>query len=212
MASGRGGGGGRPVEAGGTQPEELEPMIVDAVARPPGDVRDDGPQALVVDLVRPTAPGADDVVMVRWLAAHIGVLTTGQVEPLHRAQVLEHLQRPEDRRATDAKLARTGVPDELGSREVAVLVGDEGRDGPARLSQAIAGYVEGGDDRGGVSHGRQPTTSETESQRSRCDQRSRLCLGRFVIEAICVWCVTYAVTIVVGWVMATVAAWRTADR
>ena len=52
MASGRGGGGGRPVQAGGTQPEELEPMIVDAVARPPGDVRDDGPQALVVDLVR----------------------------------------------------------------------------------------------------------------------------------------------------------------
>ena len=37
-------------------------------------------------------------------------------------------------------------------------------------------------------------------------------LELFVIEAICVWCVTYAVTILAGWVIATVAAWRTADR
>ena len=33
-----------------------------------------------------------------------------------------------------------------------------------------------------------------------------------VIGAICAWCVMYAVTIVVGWVIATVAASRTADR
>ena len=37
-------------------------------------------------------------------------------------------------------------------------------------------------------------------------------LELFVIEAMCVWCVTYAVTIVAGWVIATIAAWRTADR
>ncbi len=33
----------------------------------------------------------------------------------------------------------------------------------------------------------------------------------FVIGAICVWCVTYAVTIVAGWVIAGAAAWLTAD-
>ena len=37
-------------------------------------------------------------------------------------------------------------------------------------------------------------------------------LELFVIEAICVWCVTYAVTIVAGWVVVTMAAWRTAER
>jgi uncharacterized membrane protein len=37
-------------------------------------------------------------------------------------------------------------------------------------------------------------------------------LELFVIEAICVWCVSYAVTIVAGWVVAGVAAWRTAER
>ena len=34
----------------------------------------------------------------------------------------------------------------------------------------------------------------------------------FVIGAICVWCVTYAITIVAGWVIASAAAWLTRDR
>lgn len=37
-------------------------------------------------------------------------------------------------------------------------------------------------------------------------------LELFVIEAICVWCVTYAVMIVAGWLAAAAAAWRTVDR
>ncbi len=36
-------------------------------------------------------------------------------------------------------------------------------------------------------------------------------LELFVIEAICVWCVSYAVTIVAGWVGAAAAAWRPID-
>jgi uncharacterized membrane protein len=36
-------------------------------------------------------------------------------------------------------------------------------------------------------------------------------LELFVIQAICVWCVSYAVTIVAGWMCAAVAAWRTSD-
>ena len=36
-------------------------------------------------------------------------------------------------------------------------------------------------------------------------------LELFVIEAICVWCVSYAVTIVAGWVATAVTAWTTAD-
>ena len=34
----------------------------------------------------------------------------------------------------------------------------------------------------------------------------------FVIGAICVWCVTYAITIVAGWAMAGAAAWLTSAR
>src|SRR3954452_5016292 len=36
-------------------------------------------------------------------------------------------------------------------------------------------------------------------------------LEPFVIEAICVWCVSYALTIVAGWVCAAFVAWRTSD-
>ena len=34
----------------------------------------------------------------------------------------------------------------------------------------------------------------------------------FVIGAICVWCVTYAITVVAGWAAACAAAWLTSDR
>lgn len=36
-------------------------------------------------------------------------------------------------------------------------------------------------------------------------------LELFVIDAICVWCVSYGVTIVVGWAIAALGAWRTSD-
>ena len=36
-------------------------------------------------------------------------------------------------------------------------------------------------------------------------------LELFVIEAICVWCVSYALTILAGWLGVTVVAWRTSD-
>jgi uncharacterized membrane protein len=34
-------------------------------------------------------------------------------------------------------------------------------------------------------------------------------LELFVIEAICIWCATYAVTVVAGWAVAALGAWRT---
>jgi uncharacterized membrane protein len=37
-------------------------------------------------------------------------------------------------------------------------------------------------------------------------------LELFVIHAICIWCVTYATTIVAGWGCATLAAWLISDR
>ncbi len=85
----------RPVPDGGlaglarrTQAEHLQPVVVDAIARPPGDVLDDGAQARVGDRIAPTAAGADDVVVVGGLAADVGVLARGQVEPFDRTELL----------------------------------------------------------------------------------------------------------------------------
>lgn len=36
-------------------------------------------------------------------------------------------------------------------------------------------------------------------------------LELFVIEAICVWCVSYAITIVAGWAIVAFTAWSTSD-
>jgi len=36
-------------------------------------------------------------------------------------------------------------------------------------------------------------------------------LELFVIEAICIWCVSYAITIVAGWVTVAFTAWSTSD-
>jgi hypothetical protein len=42
--------------------------------------------------------------------------------------------------------------DKLGGREVAVLIGDEGREGAPRFGQPVAGAVERGHDRSRVGH------------------------------------------------------------
>ena len=65
------------------------------------------------------------MVVVDRLAANVGVLARRQVESFDGAQLLEDLERPEDRRATDAEMPGAGLGDELGRGEVAVVVGDE---------------------------------------------------------------------------------------
>ena len=126
------------------------------IAGLPRDIADDGPKTGIVDLSGPTAARAHDVVVVGRLAADIGMLAGWQVEPLDGAELLEDLERPEDRRPADAELAGPrGLGDELGGGEVAVLVGDQRGQRPARLGQAVAGTVERGDDRGRVGHRRE---------------------------------------------------------
>ena len=147
------------LEAGGAQPEQLEPVLVHAKSRLAGDLADDRPEARVVDLVGPAAARADDVVVMDGIAADVGMLARRQVQALDGAEPLEDLERPEDRRSSDPESARPGLGDEIGGGEVAGLIGDERRERPARLGQAIAGAVERGDVVGRFGHGRETTTS-----------------------------------------------------
>ena len=71
-----------------------------------GDVTDHPAQAGVVDLGRPAAARADHVMVVDRLAADVGVLAGRQIDALDDAELLEDLERPEDRRPTDAEVAR----------------------------------------------------------------------------------------------------------
>ena len=90
--------------------------------------------------------------VVNGLAADIGVPTGREVDPLDDTEGGEQVQRPEDRRPTDPKVALAGVLDELGGGEVAVMAGDQLGHLPARLGEPIAGSIEGQDEGAGVVH------------------------------------------------------------
>ena len=81
------------------------------------------------------------------LAPDIGVLARRQIEAFDCAERLEDLERPEDRRPTDAEIARARCLEQAGRREVAVLVRDqfrEDRRGPVDRYPALSRAVTSG--------------------------------------------------------------------
>ena len=145
----RRGGGGTALagHAGWAQAKQLESVGIHAVAGAPGNLADDVLEAPVTDLVRASATRTDDVVVVGALADDVGVFPRRQVEALHRAECLEDLERSEDGGSTDPETFRASLRDELRSREMPVPAGDQRGQRPSRLRQAVAGPIEGRDDR-----------------------------------------------------------------
>ena len=82
--------------------------------------------------------------MMGRLAAYVGVLTRRQVQPFDGAELRQDIERPEDGRAPDPETPVPRRADQLGGREVAVLIGDERCEGAPRLGQPVAGAVERG--------------------------------------------------------------------
>ena len=72
--------------AGGAEAEDLEPVGRDPEARPAADLAEHLGQAVVVDVERPPAAGADRVVVVDRVAGDVGVVAAGQVDALHEAR------------------------------------------------------------------------------------------------------------------------------
>ncbi len=71
---------------------------------------------------------------------------------LDEAEVGEHVERAEDRRAPDPQPSAAGVRLEVGGREVTLAGGDQARDRASRLGQPVPGVVEGRDERVGRGH------------------------------------------------------------
>ena len=127
-------------------------MVVDAVAGPLLDLTHDGPPAGVIDVTAGAAVRADHVVVVDGLAGYVGMLTGRQVEALDRVEIGQDVERPEDRRATDAEPPLAGVRHEVGRREMPVARGDQVGDRAACLGQPVSGVVERGLDGGRCGH------------------------------------------------------------
>ena len=115
--------------------------------------------------------------VVDGLAFDVGVIPAGQVHPLDCVELGEQLQGPEDRGPANVQLPLSGVINQVGGAEMAAPLGDQLGDHAARLSQPIAGQVEGRDDCRWFRHAYDDTTNrarlgialdDTESQLIRC--------------------------------------------
>jgi hypothetical protein len=139
----------------GAAPEQLEAVVVDAVAGPALDVTDDGTPPCVVDVVAAAAGRADDMVVMGRFTCHVCVLATREIDPLYRMHLGEQIEGPEDRRPTDPESTPSRVGHEIRSREMRRPSRDQLRDGAPGIGRSIAGVVEGGADRQGIGHDRQ---------------------------------------------------------
>ena len=93
------------------------------------------------------------MVMVDRFAADVGVAAIGEVDALDHAQRREQVQGTEDGGSADPEPAIARGVDEVGGGEVAVVMGDELGDLAPRLRKPVAGAIEGGHQRDGISHG-----------------------------------------------------------
>jgi hypothetical protein len=151
-SGGDAGGTGLAGQARWTEPEQLEAVFVYAVTGAPRDFADDKPETGIIDFARPPTSGADDVVVMRRLADHVGMLAGREIETLDGTESLQDLERAEDRGPPDAESPGASGGDKLGCREMTGLVSDQDGQGATRLRQTVAGAVEGRDDRFRVSH------------------------------------------------------------
>jgi hypothetical protein len=110
---------------GGAQAEQLEAVLVDAVARAPGHLEDDGAESFVRNVRHPPAARADDVMVMERLTDHVRMLAARQVDPLDRIELDEDVERAEDGCAAKPQAPGTSVGDQIGRREVAVVFRDE---------------------------------------------------------------------------------------
>src|SRR6185369_14556975 len=100
----------------GTYPEQFESMVVDAEAGLAGHIAHDGSQTGVVDLDRPPASRADDVMVMGGLATDVGVVAVREVQAFDGADPFEEVEGAEDGGAPDSGVCRACRSDKLGGR------------------------------------------------------------------------------------------------
>src|SRR5213595_1200420 len=108
------------------------------------DLADRPLETAVLERLHPPAAAADRVVVV--MAAGVDPLVAGgaarDLEPLHEAESLEHLERPVDARPADAGLARPQLLLQLQCRHRALMAGEGLDDGGAGAAAPVAGAFE----------------------------------------------------------------------
>ena len=117
-------------------------MAADLVAGPLGDLLREGTDPAIVDLGAPSAAGADDVMVMGRFADDVGVLSGGEIDPLHDTEREEELERTEDGRPPDPGAPLARVRHEVRRAEVPAPSIEQSGDDTPRFGETMPGGVE----------------------------------------------------------------------
>ena len=113
-------------------------MAVHLKAGAPRDLGCDFSHAALPEIHRPTAIGANDVVMVTCVAANVRMLAVRQIQTFHGLEIGEDLEGPEDGGASSTEASALGVGEQIRSVKGAIAAEDEIDDRPPGVGHAIA--------------------------------------------------------------------------
>jgi hypothetical protein len=98
--------------------EQFKTVLIDPVARPSLDVGKDRSPSGIVHIATRATRGTDHVMVVaNRLARDVRMPAGRQVQAFDRVKLDERIQRPEDRRPSDAKVSGLRVVNEVRRRE-----------------------------------------------------------------------------------------------
>jgi len=95
-----------------------------------------GTNATVINLGDSAARDADQVMVMGWLARHVGVSAVGEVNSLDEVLVGEKFEETEDSSAPNTEAALLGIGEEVGGGEVPLTPRDQGGEFTARPGKA----------------------------------------------------------------------------
>ena len=120
----------------GAAAEQFEPVRFNGEATATRGLRRHGVDAAILYLCDCPTRHADQMVVMGWLARHVGMPAIWQVNALNESLLGEQVEEAEDGGAANAKATLTRIGDEVGRREVTVALGNERRNLTARTGKA----------------------------------------------------------------------------
>jgi hypothetical protein len=120
----------------GAAAEQFEPVRFNGEATATRGLRRHGVDAAILYLCDCPTRHADQMVVMGWLARHVGMPAIWQVNALNESLLGEQVEEAEDRGPANAEASLTRIGDEVGRREVPVALGNERRNLTARTGKA----------------------------------------------------------------------------
>ena len=120
----------------GAATEQFEPVRFNGEATATRGLCGHGVDAAILHLCDCPTGHADQMMVMRWFAWHVGMPAIWQVNALNEPLLGKQVEEAKDGGAANAKATLTRIGDEVGRREVTVALGNERRNLTARTGKA----------------------------------------------------------------------------